>query len=163
MKNQEETETKDKVSSETSKIYGEYFQLTQEYTEKYGEKTIVFMQVGSFFEMYGIKKAESEDMGSFVQVAQLCQFTISEKKFLYQKHPLCMAGFPDYRIDKYLQKVTEGGYTAVVYVQEKTRKTPNAFFIRSIPPEPLFPTIPTVLNPSPITSCVFGWKKTRIV
>lgn len=133
MKTQEETETKnnlspDKVSNETSKIYGEYFQLTKEYTEKYGEKTILLMQIGSFFEMYGVKNQESEDMGSFEQVAQICQFTISEKKSLYQKHPLWMAGFPEYRIDKYLQKITEGGYTAVVFVQEKNEKNTKRIF-----------------------------------
>jgi DNA mismatch repair protein MutS len=31
-----------------------------------------------------------------------------------------MAGFRDYSLEKYLPKITEGGYTAVVYIQEKT-------------------------------------------
>ena len=30
----------------------EYFKLTNEYREKYGEKTLLLMEVGSFFEVY---------------------------------------------------------------------------------------------------------------
>jgi predicted TIM-barrel fold metal-dependent hydrolase len=40
-----------------------------------------------------------------------------------------MAGFRDYTLDKYLQKITDGGMTAVVYVQEKQGKqiTPEKY------------------------------------
>ena len=33
-------------------IIQEYINSHKTYTEKYGEKTVVFMQVGSFFELY---------------------------------------------------------------------------------------------------------------
>jgi DNA mismatch repair protein MutS len=32
----------------------EYFELTKKYQDEYGENTILLMQVGSFFEVYGI-------------------------------------------------------------------------------------------------------------
>ena len=31
----------------------EYFSLTKKYTEEYGAKTVVLLQVGAFFEVYG--------------------------------------------------------------------------------------------------------------
>ena len=34
----------------------EYFELTNKYKAIYGENTIVLMQVGAFFEVYGTKK-----------------------------------------------------------------------------------------------------------
>jgi len=36
-------------------IYDDYIAYTREYVAKYGEKTVVFMQVGDFFELYAIQ------------------------------------------------------------------------------------------------------------
>jgi len=37
-------------------IYKEYFDLTDEYKAQYGQETaLVLLQVGSFYEMYGLK------------------------------------------------------------------------------------------------------------
>ena len=33
----------------------DYFSKTEEYKELYGEKTIILMQVGAFYEVYGLK------------------------------------------------------------------------------------------------------------
>lgn len=38
----------------------EYFELTKKYQEDYGENTIILMQVGSFFEVYGIYDINKE-------------------------------------------------------------------------------------------------------
>jgi DNA mismatch repair protein MutS len=116
---------KEDNTKETSKIYGEYFSITKEYKDKYGEKTVLLMQVGSFFEIYGIRE---QGFSEIEAVAQICQFNISEKKAVYKKQPILMAGFPDYRIDKYLQKIVEGGFTAVVFVQEKNEKNTKRIF-----------------------------------
>ena len=40
-------------------ITTEYFQITKEYQEKYGKNTVLLMQVGAFFEVYGLKNAET--------------------------------------------------------------------------------------------------------
>ena len=37
------------------KIYDEYFSLLSSYKKKYGEKTFLIYQVGSFFEVYGVE------------------------------------------------------------------------------------------------------------
>ena len=41
-----------------------YLKLTKEYSDKYGEKTVVLMMVGSFYEIYGEKHSNSNSDGS---------------------------------------------------------------------------------------------------
>ena len=41
-----------------------YFNITKEYSEKYGEKTAVLMMVGSFYEIYGEKTGVNSDSNS---------------------------------------------------------------------------------------------------
>jgi DNA mismatch repair protein MutS len=67
------------------------------------------MQVGSFFEVYS-KEDSDENMQAF---SQLCDLRIASKGEHY------MAGFRDYMLDKYIAKIVEESYTAVVYVQEE--------------------------------------------
>jgi DNA mismatch repair protein MutS len=108
---------------ETNKITKEYFDLSKEYTAKYGKETIVLLQVGAFFEVYGLKDESGKITESNIEeFANMCQLHIADKKLVYNSKQIVMAGFRDYVLDKNLQKITEYGYTAVVYVQEKDGK-----------------------------------------
>ena len=82
------------------------------------------MQVGAFFEVYGIKHADGETYtrSCIDEFAQICHLTISEKKIVFEGGSIAMAGFRDYTLDKYIQRLTSEGYTAVVYVQEAQGK-----------------------------------------
>ena len=117
--------SKGKVAGATSEdnIYGEYFKNTKENQEKYGKNTIVLMQVGSFLEIYGIRLENGDIMDSPIQeFADLCQFNIAEKKVSFgQRGKVVMAGFMVYLLDKYLPRMLDGGYTVVVYLQEKAK------------------------------------------
>lgn len=111
--------------SESISIYAEYIKLTKEYQSKYGKNTVVLLQVGAFFEVYGFAstKANGEIQDSLIaEFSQLCNLNVSEKKIVFEGRQVYMAGFRDYTLDKYLQKITDGGMTAVVYVQEKQGK-----------------------------------------
>ena len=114
------------ANKEESGIYFEYFKISKEYQDKYGKHTVLLMQVGSFFEIYGLK--DIADTSEINEVAQFCQFTVSEKKMIYKNSQVLMAGFPDYKLEKYLQKITENNYTAVVFVQEKNEKNTKRIF-----------------------------------
>jgi len=114
------------ANKEESGIYFEYFKISKEYQDKYGKHTVLLMQVGSFFEIYGLKDIETTT--EINEVAQFCQFTVSEKKMIYKNSQVLMAGFPDYKLEKYLQKITENMYTAVVFVQEKNEKNTRRIF-----------------------------------
>jgi hypothetical protein len=117
------------------------------------------MQVGAFFEVYGIKHAyHGIHSATPIQAfSEICNLNIADKKITLGKNKLeapyipfpvigetatethiakltaqwlkempestiVMAGTRDYQLDKYAQKITEAGFTAIVYVQEKTDK-----------------------------------------
>lgn len=101
-------------------IYGEYISLTQKYRKQYGKKSVVLLQVGAFFEVYGFRNQSGDVQESEIcEFSRICNLNISEKKAVYQDRQVLMAGFRDYTIDKYLEKLASSSYTAVVYVQEK--------------------------------------------
>ena len=106
-------------------IYSEYFKLTDEYQKKYGKYTVILMQVGSFLEVYGVKDSTGEIHYSQIQhFSETCQLNIAEKKSMYNiknktSGQIVMAGFMVYLLEKYLPRIIDGGYTAVVYLQEK--------------------------------------------
>ena len=105
-------------------LIDDYMEITRENQAKYGQRTVLLMQVGAFFEVYGLKNQINGDIsGSMIlEFCQICQLNGSEKKICIGGNQVIMAGFRDYTLDKYLQKLTDGGFTVVVYVQEKNGK-----------------------------------------
>jgi DNA mismatch repair protein MutS len=109
-------------SSSTSSIYKEYFEYMKEYQKKYGKKTVVLLQVGAFFEIYGFSNCQSSPENVIEEVSEICQLNISEKKYTYEDKQILMGGFRDFTLEKYVTKLTESGYTVPVFIQEKTGK-----------------------------------------
>jgi len=104
-------------------IYYEYFNQTKTYQKQYGLKTVVLMQVGAFFEVYGIKTTDNNITESIIEeFSNVCQLNISEKKISYGGGQIVMAGFRDFTLEKYLATLTENGFTVPVFVQEKNGK-----------------------------------------
>jgi DNA mismatch repair protein MutS len=105
-------------------LINEYFELTKTHQKSYGENTVVLMQVGAFFEVYALKHSDTGEItgSKLCDICQICQLNYSEKKICVGKNQVVMAGFRDYSLEKYLPKITEAGYTAVVIVQEKNGK-----------------------------------------
>lgn len=103
----------------------EYFELTTRFQDEYGENTILLMQVGSFFEVYGIYKQETETItgSKIIDFSQICELNIVEKNTHIGKDNVMMAGFKDIQIEKYIKKIQEAGFTAVVYEQDEIIKT----------------------------------------
>ena len=99
----------------------DYFNKTVKYKSEHGDRTLVLMQVGAFYEVYGLKdKTTGEITGSDIEpFSQFCDFNISDKKICVGKRGVVMAGFRDYNLDKYLKKIVENNYTAVVYSQDE--------------------------------------------
>lgn len=117
-------------------LINEYFELSFDYSNKYGRKTILFMQVGSFFEVYGYKEGNdvlniksNDDKNVNIHQTQIltfsktCDLAIVEKsKVVLNNHKIVMAGFKDDYVEKYINKMQQIGFTIVVYVQEQTGK-----------------------------------------
>jgi len=103
----------------TTSLTDEYFRLSKEYSNKYGNKTILLMQVGSFFECYSKTDATGNIAdGNMREFCTVCDLNTSIT------NGRCMAGFPftcnfrDYSLERYVKKMQECGYTIVVYVQD---------------------------------------------
>ena len=101
-------------------IVDDYLSLTIKYKKKYGDKTILLMQVGSFYEVYAVKKKDDTIYGSnILDFSLICDMYIAKKSL--QKHNnniVVMAGFGITQLDKYVKKLTEANYTIVVYDQD---------------------------------------------
>ena len=103
----------------TTSLTDEYFRILREYSTKYGQKTILLMQVGSFFECYSKADATGNIAdGNMREFCTVCDLNTSIT------NGRCMAGFPftcnfrDYSLERYVKKMQDRGYTIVVYVQD---------------------------------------------
>ena len=103
----------------------EYLELTKHYKVIYGAKTLVLMEVGSFYECYAIKKAEGLYEGSdILEFTQINDMIIANKNSYVDESNVVMAGFGITQLDKYVRKMLLHDYTIVVYIQDKqTSKT----------------------------------------
>ncbi len=102
----------------------EYFELTKNYQEEYGENTILLMQVGSFFEVYAKnnKKTNTISGSKINDFSQICELNVVEKNVCVGSDDILMAGFKDIMIEKYIKKIQDAGFTAVVYTQDEAAK-----------------------------------------
>ena len=91
------------------------------YQDEYGENTILLMQVGAFFEVYGIYDKENDIIISskITEFSQICELNIVDKNTCVGKNNVMGAGFKDIMIEKYLRKIQDAGFTAVVYTQDE--------------------------------------------
>lgn len=80
--------------------HDQYFDLDEKYRTKFGESSIILMQVGSFYEIYGLE----EDR--MLQISDILRMTCTQKNKSkgepISKSSPYMIGFPDYMIDKYV-------------------------------------------------------------
>ena len=92
-----------------------YYKYQKEYSEKYGNKTIVLMEVGSFYEMYATK----EDSSYIKNVCDLLNILLTRKNKnipVSPKNPY-MGGIVSTSIDKYMRVLLEHNYTVVLVEQ----------------------------------------------
>ena len=102
----------------------DYFVKSMKYKEEYGDNTIVLMQVGAFFEVYGKQHPITKEVSGseIMQFSQICDLNVVEKKAHVHDMEVVMAGFKDICIDKYVKRLQDAGFTAVVYTQNEQVK-----------------------------------------
>ena len=104
-------------------IINDYLSYTKQYSETYGEKTLVLIQVGSFFECYALVKKDGTYHGSHIrQFAEINDMTISRKNICVSGQSVVMAGFGVPQLEKYVRKMQDHGYTIVVFTQDNPSK-----------------------------------------
>jgi len=107
--------TKDKLLTQI------YFDLQRFFEQKYGHDTVVFMEIGTFFEVYEVNN-DDEQIGKAKEIAELLniQLTKKNKKIIdnSEKNPL-LAGVPAVSFERYLNRlIQEQKYTVIVVKQK---------------------------------------------
>ena len=104
-------------------IVQEYLNYTEKWKKEYGEKTLVLMQVGSFFESYGLLDRHNNIYGSeIVEFANINDMITARKNICVGTAKVVMAGFGLPQLEKYIKKMQDNGYTIVVYTQDTQAK-----------------------------------------
>ena len=67
----------------------QYFDLTKKYKNIYGTKTLVLMQVGSFFECYAFHKDNNYEGSNIVEFTNVNDMIIAKKKQLHWRERCC--------------------------------------------------------------------------
>lgn len=112
----------DKLLNDKKKLLTEiYFDLQKYYEEKYGENTVVLMEVGTFFEVYEVDNEELK-LGKAKEIAEVLniQLTRKSKAILENnvKNPN-MAGVPAVALERYLGRIVAEEKYTVVLVRQK--------------------------------------------
>ena len=97
----------------------DYFDKTIQYKQEYGENTIVFIQCGSFFEVYALIDDNKYIGSNIVDFSNICDLNIVEKKASCDGKQVVMAGFKEPYWEKYTKKMQERGYSVVVITQDQ--------------------------------------------
>lgn len=97
-----------------------YFDLQEKYSKKYGEKAIVLIQCGGFYEAYSTddKGFNLRELATVLNI----QYTKRNKSLDVSFNNPYMLGFPLNSIKKYKRVLTEKGFTVIVYHQIETYK-----------------------------------------
>ena len=103
------------------KMHKEYIELYKEYSQKYGRNTAIFLQVGSFYEVYDIQDRETgESQCNVREIVDILGIQLSSKKGDFsEKEDGLFAGFPDYVMHKWAGRLTAIGWTVIVVDQIK--------------------------------------------
>ena len=98
-----------------------YFDLQEYFESKYGKDTVVFMEIGTFFEVYEVNNDEMQ-VGKAKEIAELLNIQLTKKnKNIIEnsdKNPL-LAGVPAVSFERYLNRlIAEQKYTIIVVRQK---------------------------------------------
>ncbi len=128
----------DAILQDKSKLLTEiYFDLQAHFESKYGHNTVVFMEIGTFFEIYEVNNDELQ-LGKAKELAELLNIQLTKKnKSIVEnsaKNPL-LAGVPAVSFERYLNRVIqEQKYTVIVVRQKGTPPKISRYIAQIISP-----------------------------
>ena len=114
-------------------IFDEYLDFYNKYKELYGEKTIILMELGMFYEMYSLNDGNTGpplfDISSLLNI--LCTKKNKSIEDISKKNPY-MAGVPIQSIDKYIEILIANNFTCIIVNQHDNEMGKNAKKIRTV-------------------------------
>lgn len=118
-------------------IYDDYMNYCTEYETLYGKDTVVLMEVGGFYELYGVNYNDTVSGADIYNVAGLLGIQVSRKnKNILENsysNPL-MAGFPSYTLHKFIDILVTNNKTVVLVEQTTSPPNPKREVTRIISP-----------------------------
>lgn len=91
------------INNNKNLITENYFEAQKELEKTYGKNTVLLVQIGSFYEIYG-----TETIGKAKEISKILNIALTKKNKSIvettEKNPE-MCGFPDLAIDKHLEKL----------------------------------------------------------
>ena len=110
------------ILSNKEKLLSEiYFDLQRHFEQKYGDDTLILMEIGSFFELYEVNNDELK-IGKAKEVAELLNIQLTRKnKAIVEnsiKNPL-LAGVPTVSIERYIARLIASKKYTIVIVKQK--------------------------------------------
>ena len=103
-------------------VFKDYFNHTQKLKATYkDEKCIVLMQVGDFYEVYGLKNSKTcEIFGSeIIHFSKTLDMEVKEKSNVtFEDNKVLMSGFPIYKRDHHVLRLYNAGLIVAIYDQK---------------------------------------------
>ena len=106
-------------------LIDEYFAQQLEFEKKYGPKTILLMQVGMFFEMYGVNN-QTEKIGDLQTITELLNIQLSRRNKAIIENSRTnslMAGFPISSVKRFINILLSNSYTIILVEQDEIEPT----------------------------------------
>jgi len=126
-------------------IVKDYLEYTQQWRKEYGDKTLVLLQVGSFFESYSLRNSDGSIYGidspsgsNVEEFASINDMIIANKNSLWDGKQVVMAGVGVAYIEKYIKKLQQHDYTVVIYKQDVNGKNTTRSLSEIISPGTFF-------------------------
>jgi len=91
-----------------------YKSLYKDYSS-YGPKRCIFLQVGSFYELYDSVDAQGDTLTPIRKAAEIMNIVLSEET--KGQETFLKAGVPDHKLHKFSQVLTQRGWTVIVVDQ----------------------------------------------
>lgn len=110
----------------STNILKEYKKLYKKYKQEHGDKTVLLMQIGKFYEIYTIDEKNLK-VGNAEEIANILEIKLTKKdsnKEYNESNPY-FTGFPISSSLKYINKLIKNEYIVVVYDQEESNDKTN--------------------------------------
>ena len=126
-------------SSDMPSCIEEYLELSRRQARSFGDRSVVLMEVGSFYEIYGTSEPGCVDVSSLCALLDI-QETRKNKQIreISVTNPK-MAGFPTQVVDKHVATLVANGWTVTLYDQERTGPNPTRYIKEVISPSTYVP------------------------
>lgn len=105
------------INNKNQLLIENYFELQSKSEELYGSNTLVFIEIGSFYEIY-----ETNDCGKATDIAKILNIVLTKKnksiKEISIKNPI-MCGIPTVSLEKHLRKLSSENKWTILLISQR--------------------------------------------